>query len=89
MMSNWIPAEYGATIARLIAEPRLNALGPGSPNVAAHEQLGALRLETLGDGRPVKNRAMAEACCAALWLWHDYLDESHRISQDIQTLEGK
>ena len=31
---------------------------------------------------------MARACLAALWLRHDFLDESHRISQDIGTTAG-
>lgn len=33
--------------------------------------------------------ASAGACVlSALWLWHDFLDESHRLSQDIHTPEG-
>jgi hypothetical protein len=31
---------------------------------------------------------MADACRAGLWLHFDFLDESHRISQDLETLEG-
>src|SRR5262249_42788381 len=38
--------------------------------------------------RPVKDRQMAEACLAGLWLWCDFLDESHRISQSLDTVEG-
>lgn len=30
----------------------------------------------------------ARACLAALWLWHDFLDESHAISQGIDTPSG-
>ncbi len=31
---------------------------------------------------------MAAVCCAALWLRFDFLDQSHRISQAIDTPEG-
>jgi hypothetical protein len=31
---------------------------------------------------------MATACLAGLWLYHDYLDESHAISQSIPTTTG-
>ncbi|MGH8672350.1 MAG: hypothetical protein ACREUA_10020 [Burkholderiales bacterium] len=31
---------------------------------------------------------MARACISALWLYHDYLDESHKISQSLNTREG-
>jgi hypothetical protein len=31
---------------------------------------------------------MASCCLAGLWLYHDFLDESHKISQDIDTPTG-
>ena len=31
---------------------------------------------------------MALACMAGLWLRHDFLDESHRISQDLENPSG-
>jgi hypothetical protein len=31
---------------------------------------------------------MARCCIAGLWLLHNYLDESHRISQGISTTSG-
>jgi hypothetical protein len=31
---------------------------------------------------------MAIACRAALWLYHDFLDEAHNLSQDLHTAEG-
>ena len=31
---------------------------------------------------------MAEACCTGLWLYHNYLEESHKISQSIDTPTG-
>ena len=31
---------------------------------------------------------MAKACLAGLWLYHDFLEESHTLSQDIDTPTG-
>jgi hypothetical protein len=37
---------------------------------------------------PVSSRDDAEGLLAALWLWHDFLDESHTLSQSIHTPTG-
>jgi len=57
----------------LVAD-RLPELGPGSSNEAARGEL---------------ERVVAPpAVRAGLWLLHDFLDESHAISQDLHTAEG-
>src|SRR5215208_5107788 len=38
--------------------------------------------------RPVADRQAADALLAGLWLWHDWLDESHTISQSIASQTG-
>ncbi|HRK30698.1 MAG TPA: hypothetical protein PLD59_06425 [Tepidisphaeraceae bacterium] len=38
--------------------------------------------------RPVVSPRDAAAALAGLWLWHDHLDESHRLSQAIDTPAG-
>jgi hypothetical protein len=38
--------------------------------------------------RPVADRQAADALLAGLWLWHDWLDESHTISQSIASPTG-
>jgi hypothetical protein len=81
------PAAYGPTIAALITD-RLPELGPGSPNAAARPQLAALTVEKLFAGQRLTDRDAANCCLSALWLWHDFLDESHTISQDIHTIDG-
>ncbi|MBA4063712.1 MAG: hypothetical protein C0501_08365 [Isosphaera sp.] len=67
----------------MLAAPRLAALGPGAPDPAAEP---ALRRPDLG--RPVTDPDAAAACRAGLWLYFDFLDESHRVSQDLATPEG-
>jgi hypothetical protein len=36
----------------------------------------------------VRHRDLARACLAGLWLYHDFLDEAHRISQSLHGREG-
>src|SRR5947207_15523927 len=36
----------------------------------------------------VRNEADADAMLAGLWLWHDWLDESHTLSQSLVSATG-
>jgi hypothetical protein len=76
------PARYAAPVARLLTEPRWNELGPGRPNLAVETELRRLSPANLFAEREVADQQMATACLAGLWLYHDFLDESHRLSQD-------
>lgn len=82
------PDTYGPAVAELIDENRLNGLGPGEPNDSAHSQLAGLRAESLFGKTPIVNSDMAACCISGLWLWHDYLDDSHEISNNIHTSSG-
>ena len=81
------PAAYGSALAPLVAE-RLPGLGPGEPNQAMRPQLAALTVETAFAGRRIVDEDAARCCLSALWLCHDFLDESHTISQEIHTALG-
>jgi len=81
------PAEFGPAVAPLLADDRLPELGPGQPNLAAKPLLQALTPESLFPGGAADPQ-MARACLAGLWLLHDFLDESHEISQEIETPTG-
>jgi hypothetical protein len=61
------PAKYGPGIATLLGEGRLMHLGPGTPVAHARHSLAAV--------------PAPPACRAGLWLYFDFLDESHQISQ--------
>jgi hypothetical protein len=82
------PHAYGPTIARLLEPLRVSALGPGEPNRAVLKQLESLTLDANFCGRKIVNHGMARACLAGLWLYHDFLDRSHTISQAIDTSTG-
>lgn len=79
---------YPAAIAELLQEDRLPPLGPGTPNSSAGKKLRALSAAEAFSPHAIKDRDMAEACLAGLWLHHDFLDESHTISQGIETPTG-
>ena len=80
--------DYGPAVAELLRESRLAPLGPGTPNDSARPLLAALTDETVTAPRSVRAPSMAAACRAGLWLYHDFLDEAHEISQDIDTPTG-
>ena len=71
---SFTPASYSPALAALLVPERLPDLGPGSPNLAVKAALEALDV--------------SPECRAGLWLLHDFLDESHAISQDLETKEG-
>jgi hypothetical protein len=79
-------ARYSPAIRLLLAEPRLPELGPGRPNDSVRPTLATLTPLTAFD--LPGDRSMAMACISGLWLLHDFLDESHTISQDLDTPTG-
>jgi hypothetical protein len=81
-------AAYGPAIADLLTGDRLPELGPGTPNESARPKLAALNLNRSLAGRSIVDHTAAKCCLAGLWLWHDFLDESHTISQEIETRDG-
>jgi hypothetical protein len=72
-------------IRPLVIEDYPMDLGPGVPNLAVKPLLQELQREL---PKKAKDRGFALACLAGLWLYHSFLDESHAISQDLDTLEG-
>src|SRR5262249_52129851 len=77
-MKTFDPTAYGPTIAALLKDDRLAPLGPGTPARAALE---AATVEKLFGDQRVRDRQMADACRAGLWLYHAFPDGSPPISQ--------
>jgi hypothetical protein len=75
-------------IAALLSEPRLALLGPGKPVEAVRAKLAALTVENAFAPQGARDAEMARACLAGLWLYYDFLNESHEISQEIHTTTG-
>jgi hypothetical protein len=81
-------SRYSTTVRDLLADARLGALGPGIPNDAARAKLDDLTIASLLAPEKARQPDAAQACLAGLWLYHDFLDESHTLSSWIHTPEG-
>jgi hypothetical protein len=86
-MTDFDPAAYGPAVAELLRERRLCPLDAGTPYEPFRARLVALEHGDLAAER-VRDHDMAAACRAGLWLYHDFLDEAHEISQVVHTPEG-
>ena len=87
-MTTFDPAAYSPVFKALLTESRLMPLDPGIANSVAKPVLEALDLLGAFAPHDIAAPDMAEACRSAVWLYHDYLDESHTISQKIDTATG-
>ena len=79
-------SRFGPTLQCLLDVPRLPELGVGEPDMAFRHDLESLTPETLFG--PVRDPKAASACLAGVWLHFDFLDQSHRISQNLDTTSG-
>jgi hypothetical protein len=81
------PPVYLASVAKLVETKEPPLLGPGKPDGNLRPQLEAAAAE-LATSSQVRDPSMASACMAGLWLLHNFLDESHTLSQEIKTPTG-
>jgi hypothetical protein len=72
----------------LIRPNQFHELGPGIPDKSMFARLDALTVAELFAGRTIVDQQMANCCLSALWLYYNFLDRSHEISQSIATCEG-
>lgn len=80
---------YGPEITALLSKAPDYPLVFGKPDFAVRSQLEEFdEITLLGGGKPTADRAMADACRAALWLRFDFMEESHEISQELHTPTG-
>lgn len=87
-MNAFDPHAYGPVVAELLAEPRLMPLGPGEPNLPVRDRLDSLTAEGLFGDATIGSAHAAACCLSGLWLYHDFLDASHTLSQGIHTPDG-
>jgi len=91
-MSRFDPQAYGPVLAPLVDVDRRRPLGAGTgmPNAIEQAALGRLAVKTAfaHATRVVVDRSMADCCLSGVWLLHDFLDQSHHISQSIHTTSG-
>lgn len=87
-MFTFNPQAYGPVCQEFVQGMPLCELGPGRPNETLRRKLAALTPESLANGEKIRDRPMALCCLSGLWLLHNFLDESHTLSQDISTSSG-
>jgi len=87
-MEHFDPQSYGPAFAPLLATDRRRPLGVGAPNAGVRPALEGLSTESVFAHAKVVDGDMAACCVSGVWLLHDYLDESHTISQGIETPSG-
>lgn len=87
-MNPFIPSTYGPHFESLLAVDRRRSLDAGTPDRAVRGELAKLSLETAFGHARVIDHDMASCCLAGVWLLHDFLDESHTVSQSIETRSG-
>lgn len=87
-MSPLATNRHGPIVGALLEPGRLNELGPGTPNLEARSRLAAFSWAEALQPRQIRDDLAARACLAGLWLYHDFPDESHAISQEIDTRDG-
>src|SRR5262245_4732963 len=94
-MASFDPRAYGPTFAPLLDFDRRRQLDAARPDARAAAALKKLSIEMAFahaesefGGQQPDDRDMAACCVAGVWLLHDYLDESHTISQGIDTTSG-
>ena len=88
MVNEFDISAYGPVCQQLLEEQQLCELGPGQPHQVMGQQLAKTQPVDLFQGQNVTNFEMAACCLSGLWLWNDFLEESHRISQEISTATG-
>jgi hypothetical protein len=87
-MNNFDPAAYGPMFEPLLAIDRRRPLDAGRPDIGAKSALAALTVDNVIAPDRLADGDMAVCCIAGAWLLHDYLDESHTISQGSDTPSG-
>src|SRR5262245_22671296 len=85
---------YPAVVQELLSPPREAPLDAGTPNSAVRARLAKLKpadvvaAASTAAGRAASDPETAACCPTGLWPYHNFLAESDRLSQDIETRSG-
>jgi hypothetical protein len=82
------PNDYGPILAPLVSGDRCRALDHGDADPHMRQALRLVTVDAAFAQTPLADREMAACTIAGLWLVHDFLDESHTISQNVDTTTG-
>ncbi|NIL95571.1 MAG: hypothetical protein GTO53_00075 [Planctomycetales bacterium] len=82
------PQAYPSGLAQLLTDEDQSALGAGKSHREVEDALAGLDLVRAFSPHKIVDITMARACHSGLWLLHNYLEESHAISQKIGNASG-
>jgi hypothetical protein len=80
--------EYPESLRVLIPEEREMELAAGPPRAEMRAALARFDLAAMMAPCAIADTSLAAGCHAGLWLAHNFLEESHRVSQEIDTPTG-
>jgi hypothetical protein len=87
-MTAFDPPAYGPVFAPLVATDRRRRLDAGAPDQGVRNSLEQLSVDAAFRHARIADQDAAKCCISGVWLLHDFLDESHTISQEIDTASG-
>lgn len=87
-MTIYPASQYGDVFAQLIETAPETEVAAGEANTDSYAALQQLNVESAFAGHAVANPDAAAACLSGIWLLHNYLDQSHIISQDLHSCTG-
>jgi hypothetical protein len=87
-MQQFNPENYGKIFSELIDPDLLNDLGPGQANNDLRDEINSIKLDQAFEPDQIVDRVYAKACLSGFLLHLNFLDESHRISQNIPITTG-
>ena len=79
---------YGQAFAAVLDPTRPVAIDAGNSDPQQRQALLELTMEKAFAGQDLRDASSAACCISAVWLWHDFLDQSHEISQQIHSSSG-
>ena len=78
---------FDEPIASVVTQQAFQHYATGVTDPAARDLLQNTGVSSLFPNG-VNHRTMASCCLSGIWLLHNFLDDSHEISQSIKTPEG-
>lgn len=81
-------SDLPAGLLSIVPDEETAELGAGTTNGKFESELASLDLDAAFQPHLIVDPLMAAACHSGLWLAHNFLDESHTLSQSIDTPTG-
>ena len=87
-MNSFDASAYPQGLAEFLTVDKVAPLNEGTPNRDMVNALRSLDRTKAFSPHAISDTQMAAACHSGLWLLHNFLDESHTISQAIDNATG-